>query len=56
MEKSKKICEKCKGKGYYYDYGHFGETENYHECDLCDSSGYIFIDKKEKNENNKKGR
>jgi len=43
-EKSKikwEICDKCNGKGYWYEYGHSGETEYYHECDKCHSSGQI---------------
>jgi len=42
MEKKKVICDKCNGRGHWYDYGHGGEMDYYHECDKCYSSGYIF--------------
>ena len=41
----KVYCDKCNGKGFYYDYGHSGETEYYHECDKCNSSGFIYVTK-----------
>jgi len=46
-KKVKVFCDKCGGKGFYYDYGHSGETAYYHECDKCHSSGYLFVTEEE---------
>jgi len=48
--KAKVPCDKCNGKGFYYDYGHSGETEYYHECDKCNGTGYLFIPEEEEAE------
>jgi len=45
----KVYCDKCNGKGFYYEYGHNGETEYYHECDKCKSAGYIFVEDNKEN-------
>ncbi len=47
IEKIKVYCDKCNGKGFYYDYGHSGEIEYYHECGKCHSSGYLFLNRGE---------
>lgn len=45
-KKTKVFCDKCGGKGYWYDYGHEGEMDCYHECDKCYSSGYVLKENK----------
>ena len=46
--KDKIICDCCNGKGHWYNYGHSGEMDYYHECEKCCSSGYVFIIKEDK--------
>ena len=44
LKRKKEICDKCDGKGHWYDYNHSGEMDYYHECNQCHSSGFIFVE------------